>query len=251
MSGHRLPFTVSLLGFVLLWAVAAQATADASVLPSPTDVIAIAWDEALRGPLFEHLGATLARVAAAFSVAMVVGAALGFALGRSERLNNWLGPWVTIFLNIPALVVIVLCYLWVGLNEVAAILAVAVNKTAMVAVTLREGTSTLNRSLTEMGSVFGMSRLSQMRHIVIPQLWPYIYSAMRNGIAIIWKIVLVAEFLGRSNGVGFQIHLYFQLFDTGHVLAYAFSFVAIMLFIEVVLFANWERRTSAWSRQSA
>jgi NitT/TauT family transport system permease protein len=77
---------------------------------------------------------------------------------------------------------------------------------------------------------------------------PYIFAAMRNGIAIIWKIVLVVEFLGRSDGIGFQIHLYFQLFETGYVLAYALSFVALMLAIEYLGFAGWERRSTAWRR---
>ena len=69
---------------------------------------------------------------------------------------------------------------------------------------------------------------------------------MRNGLAIIWKIVLVVEFLGRSDGVGFQIHLYFQLFETSYVLAYSLSFVAVMLAIELVLLQPLERRAEAW-----
>jgi NitT/TauT family transport system permease protein len=60
--------------------------------------------------------------------------------------------------------------------------------------------------------------------------------------------VLVVEFLGRSNGVGFQIHLYFQLFDTASVLAYALSFTALMLAIEYLIVQRWERASSAWRR---
>ena len=59
---------------------------------------------------------------------------------------------------------------------------------------------------------------------------------------MIWKIVLVVEFLGRSNGVGFQIHLYFQLFETGMVLAYALSFVGVMLALEYWMIQPMERR---------
>ena len=69
---------------------------------------------------------------------------------------------------------------------------------------------------------------------------------MRNGLAIIWKIVLVVEFLGRSDGVGFQIHLYFQIFETGYVLAYALSFVVVMLIIEYGVIGVMERRAVRW-----
>ncbi len=246
MKSGTMPFAVSLGALFLVWIGAALATADPSVLPTPWTVAAIAWSEATDGPLLGHMIATLGRVAAAFLIAMGLGVALGLLLGRSKRANQWIGPWVVIFLNIPALVVIVLCYLWIGLNEVAAITAVAINKTAMVAVTMREGTAALDRSLTDLGQAFRLSRWAKFRHVTLPQLMPYLFASMRNGIAIIWKIVLVVEFLGRPNGVGFQIHLYFQLFETGYVLAYAFSFVALMLVIEYGLFATSERRANLW-----
>ena len=164
-----------------------------------------------------------------------------------SRLSNFAGPLqVAVFLNIPALVVIVLCYLWIGLNEVAAITAVAVNKTAMVTVTIREGVRTLDPKVGEMAHSFRMSYGARLRHVVLPQLWPFIASSTRNGLAIIWKIALVVEFLGRSNGVGFQIHLYFQLYEIGYVLAYALSFVFLMLLSEYGLLQRIERRATKW-----
>ena len=182
---------------------------------------------------------------------MALGCALGALLGSSARADRWLGPWVVVAQNVPALVVIVLCYLWIGLNEVAAITAVAVNKTAMVSVTVREGVRSLDPATSDMARAFRMGPMGRLRHIVLPQLWPFLASAIRNGLAIIWKIVLVVEFLGRGNGVGFQIHLYFQLFDIRTVLAYALSFVAIMLVIEYSIIGLLERRATAWKLRDA
>jgi NitT/TauT family transport system permease protein len=204
-----------------------------------------------RGALLRHVTATLLRVALAFALAMTLGSALGLALGRWSRLDRWADPWVMIFLNLPALVVIVLCYLWIGLNEVAAVVAVTVNKTAMVLVTVREGARTLDRGVAEMARVYRLSPLARLRHVVLPQLAPYMAASARNGLAVIWKIVLVVEFLGRSNGVGFQIHLRFQLFDIPGVMAYALSFVAVMLVIDYGIIQPWERRATRWRRATA
>ena len=237
---------LSLAGLVGLWALAAWVGADPTILPSPGTVWQLMLAETQTGELPQHLWATFRRVLLAFSLAMLFGMFIGLALGSSRRLNQWFGTWLVVLLNIPALVVIVLCYLWIGLNEVAAITAVALNKTAMVAVSIREGVHALDPKLAEMARAFRMSRLSEMRHVILPQLWPYIASSMRNGLAIIWKIVLVVEFLGRSDGVGFQIHLYFQLFETGFVLAYALSFVVVMLIIEYGVIGVMERRTVRW-----
>ena len=240
----------SLSGLVLLWAFVAWLGDDPTVLPGPRAVWALVLSESATGELPRHMLATLRRVCLAFGLAMTFGMLIGIAMGLNNSLNRWFGAWLVVLLNVPALVVIVLCYLWIGLNEVAAITAVALNKTAMVAVSIREGIQALDTKLSEMGRSFRMSWPAQLRHIVLPQLWPFIASSTRNGLAIIWKIVLVVEFLGRSDGVGFQIHLYFQLFETGYVLAYAFSFVALMLVIEFGVIGVVERRAVRW-RQGA
>ena len=242
---------ISLLGFVTLWWGAAFWSADPAILPSPAEVWRIFLQELASGALQLHFTATLLRVAAAFALAMVVGAALGIAMGANARLNRWMSTWLVLLLNIPALVVIVLCYLWIGLNEVAAITAVALNKTAMVAVSLREGMHALDPRIRDMAQVFRMGFAARLRHVILPQLWPYVAASVRNGLAIIWKIVLVVEFLGRSNGIGFQIHLYFQLFETGYVLAYALSFVAFMLLLEVTVIRAMEARATRWRLGSA
>src|SRR5437879_2176765 len=80
--------------------------------------------EAQSGNLFFHLGVSLARVALAFTLALALGAAIGYLTGR-VRLADRLGdPWLILLLNLPALVVIVLAYIWTGLTEVAAIAAI-------------------------------------------------------------------------------------------------------------------------------
>ncbi|MCI5111394.1 MAG: ABC transporter permease [Marivita sp.] len=247
----RAPPHVTLISLALLiaaWTLGAWAMNDADILPTPLAVWHEIADESASGALWYHMANTLRRVALAFTLAMAVGMTLGIAMGRSEKLNMWLDPWVTVFLNLPALVIIVLCYLWIGLNEVAAIIAVALNKTAMVTVTIREGVRTLDRGVADMAQVYRLTPMTRLRHIIWPQLGPFVATSTRNGLAVIWKIVLVVEFLGRSNGVGFQIHLYFQLFDTATVMAYALAFTGVMLSIEYGLVQQWERRSSAWRR---
>ncbi|MCD1619454.1 ABC transporter permease [Salipiger manganoxidans] len=236
---------MSLLALLGLWLVAA-AFADPMVLPGPAHVWEVLLREAGSGKLWLHLSMTLWRVLAAFGLAMVAGCALGLLLGLAPRVNRWLDPWVTVLLNLPALVIIVLCYLWIGLNETAAIVAVSLNKTAMVIVTIREGVRSMDPAVSDMARVYRMSGLARLRHVIWPQLGPFVATATRNGLAVIWKIVLVVEFLGRSNGVGFQIHLYFQMFDTAAVLAYALSFTGVMLLLEYLVVQPWERRASAW-----
>lgn len=242
-----MPF-LSIAGLLLFWAVLAILNGDPSVLPGPWVVAPLIAHELIDGPLIAHLSATLSRVALAFVVALAIGSVFGLWMGRNRGADRWLDPWLIAFLNLPALVAIVLCYLWIGLTEVAAIAAVAINKIPTVAVTIREGARALDPRLDHMSQVFGMSYWSRLRHVLMPQLAPYVAAAARSGIALIWKIVLVVEFLGRSNGVGFQIHLYFQLFDVAMILVYSIAFIVVMLAIEMTLLRPFERRTTRWRR---
>ena len=241
---------VSLLGLLALWWALAL-VADPRMFPAPPVVLDALTREAASGDLARHLGITLARVAAAFVLALSIGSAIGIALGMNRSLDRLFDPWVVLFLNLPALVVIVLAYVWFGLNEAAAIGAVAVNKIPNVVVTLREGARALDRSYAELAQVYRFSFASRMRDVVLPQLQPYLAAASRSGIALIWKIVLVVELLGRSNGVGFQIHLHFQLFDVATILAYALAFVAVMLMVEVALLRPYDRHATRWRPSNA
>ena len=245
-----LTVAASLLGLCLLWAIAANAW-PSRAFPSPGKVWQVFLREAASGDLAFHLGMTLGRVAAAYVVAMVVGSAIGVLLGSHRGADRFFNPWVILFLNIPALVVIVLAYIWFGLNEVAAIGAVAVNKIPNVVVTMREGARALDPRYQEMAAVYRFGPLDRLRHVLLPQLQPYLAAASRSGIALIWKIVLVVELLGRSNGVGFQIYLFFQLFDVAAILAYTLAFVAIMLLIELLLVQPFERHATRWRRRPA
>jgi NitT/TauT family transport system permease protein len=245
-----LTVAVSLLGLCLLWSLAASAW-PSRAFPPPGEVWRTLVREAASGDLAYHLGATLGRVAAAYVIAMFIGSVIGVLLGSYRRADRFFNPWVVLFLNIPALVVIVLAYIWFGLNEAAAIGAVAVNKIPNVVVTMREGARALDAGYSEMAAVYRFGPLDRVRHILLPQLQPYLAAASRSGIALIWKIVLVVELLGRSNGVGFQLYLYFQLFDVAAILAYTLAFVAVMLLIELILVQPLERHATRWRRRLA
>ena len=139
-----------------------------------------------------------------------------------------------------------LAYIWAGLTEVAAIAAIAINKLPTAVVTLREGTRTLDAALDEMVAVFAIPRWKAFRHVILPQLAPYLAAAARSGLSLVWKIVLVVELLGRPNGVGFEIGAAFQLFDVTSLLAYALPFTALMLAIESFLVQPFERHAARW-----
>ena len=239
--------SLSILIFFSLW----QGLAffiDSNTLPPPVTVAKVLWQEIKTGQLPYHLGVTLLRLVISFSIAMLLGCAIGIALGQHKQLNAFFDHWLVIFLNIPALVTIILCYVWFGLIEVAAILAVVINKVPNVVVTIREGTRALDQDLLEMAECYRFGKWKTFLHVIWPQLHPFVMAAARSGLALIWKIILVVELLGRSNGMGYQLHLFFQLFDVASILAYTIAFVSIIQLIEWLILRPLDQRALRWRR---
>jgi NitT/TauT family transport system permease protein len=241
---------LSLLALVMLWWVSAHLVASPQLFPGPLPVAVFAWRRTVDGELPWNVLITLARVAAAFAVAMLIGGALGYLAGRFRRVDSLIDPWAVTALNLPVLVVVVLAYIWVGLNDTAAVLAVAIAKAPTVFVTIREGARALDPSLEELGVVYRLPFRRRLRRIELPQLLPYVAASARSGLSITWKIVLVVELLGRPSGIGFILNLYFQNFDVTGILAYGLTFATIMLVIETTLLQPWERRSNAWRRRA-
>ncbi|MGZ8160531.1 MAG: ABC transporter permease [Methylobacter sp.] len=245
-SRRSLP-ALSLLAFFAVWQGLAMVL-NSYTLPSPETVAVILWQEIRSGQLPFHLGVTLLRLLASFSIAMLLGCAIGIVLGRNKKLDAFFDNWLVIFLNIPALVTIILCYVWFGLVESAAILAVVINKLPNVIVTIREGTRTLDQDLLEMARCYHFSKRKTLLHVIWPQLHPFVMGATRSGLALIWKIILVVELLGRSNGMGYQLHLFFQLFDVASILAYTIAFVSVIQLIELLILKPLDKKSQRWRR---
>ncbi len=245
MKPARWTYWIALPVALLIWAALARVL-DNALLPTPAQVLGSLWSAAQSGELQHHLGVTLRRVLLSFVLAMLLGALLGIWMGRSALANAVLDPLLVLFLNLPALVTIILLYVWFGLVEAAALLAVVVNKVPNVAVTLREGARSLDPKLEQMAAVYGFSARQRLLDVWLPQLFPYLMAATRGGLSLIWKIVLVVELLGRSDGIGFQLHMAFQIFDVASILAYSLAFIAVVQLIELALLQPLERRASHW-----
>jgi len=239
--------SLSLLAFLAVWQGLAVYL-NSNTLPTPETVAKVFWQACVTGQLPFHLGVTLLRLVISFSIAMLLGCAMGIVLGRNKKLDAFFDNWLVIFLNVPALVTIILCYVWFGLVESAAILAVVINKLPNVIVTIREGTRTLDQDLLDMARCFRFSKRKTLVHVIWPQLHPFVMGATRSGLALIWKIILVVELLGRSNGMGYQLHLFFQLFDVASILAYTIAFVTVIQLIELIILKPLDKKSQRWRR---
>lgn len=112
---HVATLAASFLVLLLIWHVTALIL-NSRALPQPVTVFGVLWVGLVSGEIVHHVAITLGRVFVSFTLAMLIGSAIGLAMGLMKRADRFFDPWLTLFLNVPALVTIILCYLWFGLS---------------------------------------------------------------------------------------------------------------------------------------
>ena len=237
--------TLSAFTLIGLWYLGSMALS-ARVLPAP-HVVAGALLQALKsGPIWGDIGITLGRIGIAFTIVMTVSATLGFAMGLSRAAGVFFRVWIVTFITIPALVIILTCYMVVGLNDRAAIFGAAIPIIPILAINIREGVKSIDPKLIGMALAFRANRSQQILEVVVPQVAPMLLASARFGLGLVWKMVLFAEVLGRGDGIGYKIEFYYQMFNMTEVLAHALSFLLVMMFIEVAILGTIEARIFRW-----
>jgi len=235
---------VSYGSLIALWAFGAHAMGN--VLPGPIETLRFIAREYERGTLLFHLWITTQRVLIAFLIALSSGIALGAAMGLSRKVDDLLQGWLITTLTIPRILLFVVAYLLLGLNDRALIIALVITVLPTIVVSVREGTRAIDGKLVDMAHAFRRSRSQVWWKVVFPQLMPFIIGTARGSLALSWKMVVLGELLGRTSGVGYQISFYFQFFNMAGILAYGVTMMVLLAVIDLGIMGALQRRAFRW-----
>lgn len=226
-----------------------------TLIPNPWDTFAEVAAIITTGNFFVEMGNTLRRVLVGFGIAMVVSIPLGIVMGTLRTLESFFEPPVILGLTMPGLVWAVLMIMFFGLTETSAYAAVAVTIFPMLTIGIWQGTKSIDKDLIDMSRVFHAGAWSKVVDVILPQLVAHILAAVRYGLGLAWKVVVVVEMFGFSNGVGYQVVRGFNVFSMKTVLAWAITFLVVMIVIEFGIIGwlersvtRWRPRVEAWRR---
>ena len=236
---------LSIVSLVLAWLILSFVFSP-TIVPGPFAVLQAMWENVRSGQAFYHLYKTLFRVGFGLVLTMALGIAFGTAMGLSRRAEVFLESWVMVGLTLPAIVYSIICLLWFGLNDFAAIVAIGASAFPAVGISIWQGIKGMDTQLVSMGNAFKLSKGAIIRKIIFPQLLPHILAAMRYALGICWKICTTVELIGMSSGVGFMLNYWFGLFSMAQVFAWTLLFLLVMFAIEYLLFKPVEKRLTKW-----
>ncbi|MFC3613710.1 ABC transporter permease [Lutimaribacter marinistellae] len=178
-------------------------------LPAPEAVWARFLEiasEGFRGStLWEHLGYSLMRVIVGFFFGALVGIPLGYAMGLSDWFRGWFDPIVEFMRPVPPLALIPLVIIWAGIGEVGKIILLFLAALWIMAIAARSGVSGVRISKVHAAYSLGASKPQIMRHVIMPNSLPEIFTGARVAMGVCWGTVVAAELVAAEKGAGMMI----------------------------------------------
>ena len=191
-------------------------------LPSPeavwSQLVEIATQDFRNFSLAEHLGFSLFRVVVGFFLGALVGIPLGYAMGLSDWFRGWFDPIVEFMRPVPPLALIPLVIIWAGIGEEGKIILLFLAALWIMAIAARAGVSGVAISKVHAAYSLGASKWQIMRHVIIPNSLPEIFTGARVAMGVCWGTVVAAELVAAEKGAGMMIMVASKFQDTDTVI---------------------------------
>jgi len=244
LTGRLVPPLLAVLSVVAVWWLLYLIYP--RLLPSPVSTVREAMRLVSDGTFFFHMSQSLRRVFVGSIVAMFFSVGVGIYMGTVVVGERFFQPLVVLGLTIPGLMWALIAVMLFGINEWSPYFAVTVTIFPMLVINIWAGVKALDKELIDMSRVFHFTPWMKISQVIIPQLVPNIFAATRYGLGLAWKVVVVVEMFGTSNGVGYQVMKSYQVFNMEGVIAWTLTFVVAMIIIEYGAINFAERRLTAW-----
>ncbi|MER5185453.1 ABC transporter permease [Streptomyces sp. NPDC002896] len=205
------------------------------------------FDDQLRsGLLPQALLDSLQPLLLGFCLAALIGVPVGLLIGRYRAADAALGCYVTAGYAMPLVALIPLFMLWFGLGFAVKVVIVIVMTVFPIVINTRAGVRAVPRALTEVGTSFMASEFAVMRKIILPATVPHIMTGLRLGIGRAVIAIVIAEFFTAIGGLGGQIILAGQRFDTAGL--FVPVTVLMVLGVGLTYLVGWlEKKAAPWA----
>ncbi len=235
----------SILLFIAFWDVGNQIYGNL-VLPSPLETFKTLYVMLHSKDILEQIDITLYRASVGFGLSLLFGSVLGLIAGFFATASMMSRPIVTILVGMPPIAWIVLAMIWFGMGDETVIFTVVVASFPIIFVGALQGTRTLDGELKEMADSFAFPWHMKFMDVYFPHIFSYIFPAWVSGLGMAWKIVIMAELLATSDGMGAELAIARSQLDTPTALALVTIMIGSLMFIEYIILEPIKREVELW-----
>ena len=247
-AGARLTSYVALLGAWFLLAMIEER------VPGPPAVAEFLWIEltggshggVLKGEWVEHILVTMQRFGLGLVIALVVGVAVGILIGSSRYFYALVNDTLLVFLALPAVIWAFITVIWFGIGWRAPVWTVVLAGFPFVAVNVSHGVQAIGSDLRLMSKSFGVPLAKRIRHLILPAVTGYIFAGFRFAVIIGWNGVLLAEWFGSANGVGWRTRYWYDANRYQGFVGWILLFIVIIVALDRLVLTPLQKRAFRW-----
>jgi ABC-type nitrate/sulfonate/bicarbonate transport system permease component len=222
---------IGILLLCVLWSGAALFF-PAYIIPSPLNVLKD-FGSYLTAGFLQQLGLTLVRVMIGFSISFVVGTALGVF----TVIKKWESPMNAMMMALqvlPGTILGVIFVLMFGIGSAAPIMLILFVGLPMIVVNTMNGLAKRNIALEEYLSTLQADKSMTIRYSFLPALVPIFQSNFSLGLGLSMKVVVLGEFIGSQDGLGFLLNQARIIFDMKEVFFYLVILLLVTLIFQMI-----------------
>jgi NitT/TauT family transport system permease protein len=205
------------------------------LFPSLVDVFWRCLTILTTGTEFFNVFSTVMRILAGLAGAFIVGAALAVLMARSRLVDNFFSPILSLFQGIPALSWVVFAIIWFHGVEFRIFFIMVITTLPAFTFQVLGALKAMSRDLVEMVMSFRPSRWKMFRVMIVPAILPDVLTAWKVNLGNASRVVVVAELVGASGGVGYELLQQQQVFDMAGALAWTLQLVFFVLIMQAIL----------------
>lgn len=215
---QRLLAIVSITAFILLWwGASASGLVNPILLPTPVEVFERFLALSADGTLAGHVAASLWRVISGFLLAFAIAVPIGVAMGMMPIVRGLIDPLIEVIRPIPPIAVIPLVMLWLGIGEISKMVVIAFGAFFPILVNTMAGFNACEPVHVRAAQTLGANRLQIFRDVVLRSAFPYMVVGARLGMGLAFIVLVAAELIASSEGLGYLINDARYRFQTSEI----------------------------------
>lgn len=222
--------------------------------PGPIPVFSFIWIEVtggphggiLRGQFLEHFVVTLQRFGVGLAMAVVSGTLLGIVIGSLPFARALLNDTLLVFLALPAIIWAFLTTMWFGIGPRAPIFTTALTAAPFVAVNVAQGVRAITPDLHRMSAAFGVPLSKRLRHLIVPAVMGYLFAGIRFAVIIGWNGVLLSEWFGSAEGVGWRTRFWYDANRYRGFVGWVVIFIIFIVLLDQLVLTRIQRYAFRW-----
>jgi NitT/TauT family transport system permease protein len=171
-------------------------------------------------------------------------------MGRWWQVWYFFTDLIMVGIALPAFIWALLAVMWWGFDPIGPVFVAAISATPMLLVSTRQGAQAVDGDLQKMSAAYRVPVLRQFRKLVLPTMSEYIIAGFRFAVLAAWGAILLTEFFGSEEGIGFQAAYWYDAGSFTGMVAWGFVMLVVIVAVDKLVLEPALRRTRRWRAES-